>query len=1206
MAEVISPKTESIFSSFKKTYVPPLIEEKQVAPVVAPVATSAVAPAPAGAKSTLTMYKEETALQKQVDEEVSTDPLPIKPQMPAGYRVDPSNPDQAIPQRSVMTRGGMAPPVNPEDAIELTIPEEVDYDTANLLRAQGLVPNPEEELKAKESIVFGMVQTLNLQSQGAVMAEVLKLPTKVINGNLYRQVSHTDGSLRWGLMNEDGFTGEDIGEVFSGEVLPMLFSFLGVVSGFGYDKVTDPFGKVKKGVVGKVAKGSMVLAGDTVGSYAGYVANLLIVKEAYDLDEEALPMETIFFGGAREEALVGLATQIGLSATITSVATIYKLATGKHIPASMVDHLSEKLDEYDTILDTVIKPVQKGLDEPLINPTPGQATGDVILLSLEHQNASAMSTPSADTIVTDPYSLKETIDGLLKGVEGWFSKKYNSADPDLNLPAVEDLVQKAVKKDMDDLMTDLTTKQDFARDLVQTRLDNIGKDFTNTQEFVATLRNSAEGARNEVKEMFDLAYTELGSSYKGLRGPDHFIQSAKNMLEAGQALILEKKLSIGANKFLTKGTKAVPSQVSYEAVDATLKLIRSEIRSIKTDGRMANGPSLKSLYTMEEAYKLQRLSIARQAPDGGQSIARLDASYYTAMDAVDNDVVRRLLEPGLHGKFKVDPDEIMKTLFTPNTSGFESISSDIMTKYIKALREDPLMLADFRGAFGNKFSKSVKNPEDYKAFLEEYKGTINDLYGEVPESISDLKALIDNQALADLEVGNLQKVINADPFLKGSFAGRIKQILKDGRPEDLARLDGILAKNEDLKNMFVSTYLSDAIIGGTKGFPGIIQESIDGSLRFNVAGLTKLLGTLASDNPKAQDVIVRKFMPEDQIDFLKIVLDVAQMTNRGGHVSKAAHYDKTPIAHFAQLMFGPLSKNTRITNSADKYMQISAARALTEVMGDPQAMRILLNKYKTPSEVYQGARRSLYALSGRVLLGDDNPYKPASPMTPQIHAPEYSIPSTIDFQEPLEEEVDPKVITPQPSDDVPATLQGGEANLQGGVSGRKDGTVPNFVKRYMNPSSSGSIDNNDGTISTHRMASGELDGKGIAYPIIAEIDGALVDLGDSLAQGFAIKTGEYLMFDTVDEAEAYASGGYKALWGAGEKESEEVDPQASVSPPAASSPKPKVASRPITKMPPVASVKVPGATTSNALSAKGVTDGKSIIESSKKRATSVT
>tara|TARA_R110000823_G_scaffold3000_3_gene11880 strand:+ start:6197 stop:9748 length:3552 start_codon:yes stop_codon:yes gene_type:complete len=192
------------------------------------------------------------------------------------------------------------------------------------------------------------------------------------------------------------------------------------------------------------------------------------------------------------------------------------------------------------------------------------------------------------------------------------------------------------------------------------------------------------------------------------------------------------------------------------------------------------------------------------------------------------------------------------------------------------------------------------------------------------------------------------------------------------------------------------------------------------------------------------------------------------------------------------------------------------------------------------------------------------------------------------------------------NDDVPATLQGGEADLQGGVSGRKDGTVPNFVKRYMNPSSSGSIDNDDGTISTHRMASGELDGKGIAYPIIAEIDGALVDLGDSLAQGFAIKTGEYLMFDTVDEAEAYASGGYKALWGAGEKESEEVDPQASVSPPDASSPKPKVASRPITKMPPVASVKVPGATTSNALSAKGVTDGKSIIESSKKRATSVT
>ena len=90
--------------------------------------------------------------------------------------------------------------------------------------------------------------------------------------------------------------------------------------------------------------------------------------------------------------------------------------------------------------------------------------------------------------------------------------------------------------------------------------------------------------------------------------------------------------------------------------------------------------------------------------------------------------------------------------------------------------------------------------------------------------------------------------------------------------------------------------------------------------------------------------------------------------------------------------------------------------------------------------------------------------------------------------------------------------------------------ITNFEKRIQNPVNK--IKNIDGTTSTHKMASGEVDGKYIAYPTIVEQNGKLVELPDGKegnwkAMDYALKNKEYKEFKTEKEAQDYSNNGYK-------------------------------------------------------------------------------
>lgn len=94
----------------------------------------------------------------------------------------------------------------------------------------------------------------------------------------------------------------------------------------------------------------------------------------------------------------------------------------------------------------------------------------------------------------------------------------------------------------------------------------------------------------------------------------------------------------------------------------------------------------------------------------------------------------------------------------------------------------------------------------------------------------------------------------------------------------------------------------------------------------------------------------------------------------------------------------------------------------------------------------------------------------------------------------------------------------------------------NFEQRILKPNEYPSIDNGDGSVSTHRMAYGETDGKFVAYPtIVQQKDGKLAQLADAEAFDYAMRNKEYRAFDKESDAASYAEGGYKKFWGLGEK-----------------------------------------------------------------------
>lgn len=79
-----------------------------------------------------------------------------------------------------------------------------------------------------------------------------------------------------------------------------------------------------------------------------------------------------------------------------------------------------------------------------------------------------------------------------------------------------------------------------------------------------------------------------------------------------------------------------------------------------------------------------------------------------------------------------------------------------------------------------------------------------------------------------------------------------------------------------------------------------------------------------------------------------------------------------------------------------------------------------------------------------------------------------------------------------------------------------------FIRRIIHSGSSPKIKNPDGSVSTHLMAWGDHGGKYIVYPEIVYDGKSLRKLRSDDAMDYAIKRGEYLEFDSPEDADFFS------------------------------------------------------------------------------------
>lgn len=84
-----------------------------------------------------------------------------------------------------------------------------------------------------------------------------------------------------------------------------------------------------------------------------------------------------------------------------------------------------------------------------------------------------------------------------------------------------------------------------------------------------------------------------------------------------------------------------------------------------------------------------------------------------------------------------------------------------------------------------------------------------------------------------------------------------------------------------------------------------------------------------------------------------------------------------------------------------------------------------------------------------------------------------------------------------------------------------------WVKRLLDTENKLEIKNEDGSISTHKMAYSEVDGKYYVYPTIVDVEGGISELTSDAALKRAIEKKEFISFDSESDAQDFSSTGYK-------------------------------------------------------------------------------
>ena len=79
-----------------------------------------------------------------------------------------------------------------------------------------------------------------------------------------------------------------------------------------------------------------------------------------------------------------------------------------------------------------------------------------------------------------------------------------------------------------------------------------------------------------------------------------------------------------------------------------------------------------------------------------------------------------------------------------------------------------------------------------------------------------------------------------------------------------------------------------------------------------------------------------------------------------------------------------------------------------------------------------------------------------------------------------------------------------------------------FVQRIFNAADYPVLPNRDGSVSTHSMVWGEAGGRFFVYPTVILQEDQMMRLGPDTAFGHALRTGEFIEFDNMEDADEFS------------------------------------------------------------------------------------
>jgi hypothetical protein len=1026
--------------------------------------------------------------------------------------------------------------------------------------------------------VFAMTEETGATIRAKAGTKLFKTSMKLDDGRWFRKIDATEegGESKWAAVDSIGMTVHDFSSFAVAEALPFLLGW----AGQSVAELADPASKEQredisqqrrndlrtgarltdskhKGPLGFVMSGATKVAVGGAAVYLGEAAKHMFVKNHLGMSDEEFPIEAAmgFDDPKAKAAYFGMAAETGFRSVIAVSSFIGSAVTGNKIPDVLVRALQNLHEEYVAQLPAVERvnaamyrtqfrddlAAETGITPAELSVTLGEATDNHFILNVEAGLAEEASNNVSTGHASDIFQSQQRQEDLALAMHQWVGDKYGAtpgSGVDIeDLSVTENAIGSVFKARGEALSDGLANLEKAASSEVDFHLDSLAVRGGTVQTQAEAIKKALVTSREAMSEEFNAKYTNLVTEYGGLSGPNTHIAEMKVGF-LGQLDTILEPIAAARLKSLAP-TKAAPETLILDRNGKPMPLSNTADTQ-KFLERSANPGEVLTYGEVDDTLKALR-SLRREVKDTGAQAA------LPGVATLDIAIKAYKLEREAIASGGVDGGALLARTDKEFQIGKQTFDNIEVRKLLATIQGDAKKGSE-------EFMASIFSPNKTQT-----ESTSNDIISKlVPALDGDHKSIAAmRQAFINEYRGLVTDEASHKTFTK-SYGGALHNLFGEMPPTfaDTQKLWEQVPKDAKILSAKLEVLASHPLMDNN------VSGAISRIAKTGTKGERNQLGNLLADNPTLQKDYLREYMKAlidggvegfqkviDRRGGGEVIINNTALQALVGHIKKG--FKKEGGGDPVLAMFG----GRRSDETAEEFTERSAP--LTDVLTIAQ---MLGRKGDLGGNMES---KSIWAQAFQILMG------PLSKETRAVNA------ADLYLRHNASREIRNVLADPK--------------------------KLENFLANYPDPASwEKALKHNmysltGRTLAAYSTDEGEMKGP-MSYMSEEEMD--LLDRrlnGESLDQsGLGI---EYTPGDTREDEAAPVEPALEAPIDTPAQE----PPQAPVSPPTASSPQTKPKAKGITNIPSVAPKVAAGETTGNALKAKSLLEGKSIVDASKKR-----